>query len=870
MSKNFRSGFKNASIISSIAALVLTAFVLTIDFGAGQNDYLTREEFTKYKMEKRDGDTSRKPSDWFMLSRSYPYDRIPFQSYKRALDRAVELKNANAIDVEFTAEPAGPTNVGGRITAIAVHPDDQDIIYAGAALGGILKSTDGGDSWTPVSDAVPSLSVGDIAMDPANPEVLYFGTGEANSSGDSYAGTGVYKTTDGGDSWEFIGLPDSRHIGRIAIDPLFNNRVYVAAMGSLFNTNPERGLYRSTDYGESWEQVLYISDSTGVIDVVIDPDDTDILYAAAWQRIRNPVYRHVGGVETGIYKSTDGGDSWELLSNGLPEPHEDNGRIGLAIAGSDPDIVYASYVNHPGNMMGIWRTTNSGDSWESRLVYPDTSDFSGFGWYFGQIWVHPNDPDLVYLGDVDMWRSSNGGRNWSSIIGSMHVDMHALYQDPNDPSYMVCGNDGGIYISTNTGGSWRKSYDLPITQFYAITIDQQLPHRLYGGTQDNSTPGTIVGEPDEWEVFFYGDGFYTNVDYTNSNVIYAEAQYGYLGKSTNLGSNWDVIFGSWEHNERSNWSTPVVMSPFDNRTLYYGAERIWRTTNGGNSFSAISPDLTGGPGGGNLVFGTITTISPSTLMEDIIWAGTDDSRVWITTDGGNNWDMVSEDLPERWCTRVTADVFDPACAYVSFSGYKEDDLMPHIFKTTDYGATWNDISGNLGNIPVNDILPDPRNQNRLYIGTDFGVYYTDDGGTTWSWMGDGHPICPVFDLELHDDERILVSGTHGRSMYVFDISATDIPEDENNKPIATFQLHSNYPNPFNSSTTVTFDAGTSADIELNVYDINGRLVRELMDRRVTPGTYSVRFDAEDLASGTYFITLRSGESSQTIKASYIK
>jgi photosystem II stability/assembly factor-like uncharacterized protein len=865
--KNDRNFVFGAGFLSLVILFTILTVVDSSEMLNGRK--ATPESFREYKESVRSDDPSRKPTEWFTIQRAYPFDDIPFESYRQALKQAVDVRNATMSDLEFTATLAGPSNVGGRITALAVHPSDIYTIYAGAALGGVFKSLDGGETWMPISDEVPSLSVGDLAIDPLDPDVLYLGTGEANSSGDSYAGTGLYKTTDGGLSWEFSGLPESYHIGRIAIDPILTNRVYAAVMGKLFNTNPERGVYRSTDSGDSWERVLYISDSTGCIDIVIDPLNTDNIYAAMWERIRHPRYRTVGGLTSGIWKSTDGGDTWNRLSNGLPAPAPDNGRIGLAIAPSNPSILYASYTNHPGYLKGFWRSTDGGDSWESRLTYPDTSDFSSFGWYFGQIWVHPSNPDMIYFGDVSQWKSTNGGSRWSDITGIMHVDMHAMYQHTDDPNYMVVGNDGGVFISMNGGGQWTKCYDLPITQFYAITIDYLTPYRLYGGTQDNSTPGTINGGIDDWEVFFYGDGFYANVDFTNSNVIYAEAQYGYLGKSTDLGHDWDVIFTQYDHGERCNWSTPVVMSPHDNRTLYYGAERVWRTTDGGRNFTAISPDLTGGPGGGNLVFGTITTISPSPLNEDIIWAGTDDSRVWVTTDGGANWDLVSQDLPERWCTRVTADVFEENAAYVSFSGYKVDELVPHIFKTTDYGQTWQDISGNLVDLPVNDILPDPQIPDRLYIGTDFGVYYTDDGGLVWQWMGDGHPICPVMDIELHDGERKLVSGTHGRSMYEFDLTQVGV-DDEDRPPIASYRLYQNYPNPFNASTTISFEARKAGRAKVCVYDVNGRLVTELFNGHVGVGKHTMVFNADNLASGIYFVSLKVGNFSDSRKMTLLK
>jgi len=859
-----RFKYKFAFIASAIFVVAMVLIIVNL----GDKKSISPEKFRTYKMSKRTGDTSKKPTEWFTISRAYPYKDIPYQAYRAALGRAEAIYRASASLDVFPCVPVGPYNVGGRITALAADPNSPGLIYAGAALGGVFKSTDNGENWEPISDDVPSLSVGDIALDPEDSDVLYLGTGEANSSGDSYAGTGLYRTTDGGLSWEFLGLPESRHIGRIAVDPTDNQNIFVACMGSLFSTNPDRGLYRSTNGGDSWEQVLAVNDSTGCIDVVINPQNTDIIYAAMWQRIRGPRDRRVGGVHSGIYRSANGGDDWELLSNGLPVPDTNNGRIGLAIAPSNPNIIYASYVNHPGDFVGVWRSTDSGDFWQSRLVSPGIDQFSGFGWYFGQIWVHPTNENTVYLGDVEFWRSTDGGAHFNDITGAMHVDNHALYQDPTNPSFMINGNDGGLFISQNSGSTWYKIYDLPITQFYAMTIDQSHPERLYGGTQDNSTPRTVDGLPDNWDVVFYGDGFYVNVDFTNSNVIYAEAQYGYLGKSTNLGNNWDVIFSSYDHGERSNWCTPVVMSPHDSQRLFYGAQQVYETTDGGDSWTPISPDLTGGEGGGNLLFGTLTTISQSPLDTNIIWAGTDDSRVWVTDDGGGNWNLVSETLPERWCTRVTADVFDEATAYVTFSGYKVDDLMPHIFKTDDYGLTWNNISGNLEGIPVNDILPDPSRNGWLYIGTDFGMFYTEDGGQIWQAMSPNHPIVPVFDIDLHDATRKLVSGTHGRSMYAFDLSAVEISEPDS-RPLA-YSLNQNYPNPFNAETNITFEAQKAGHVQVNVYDINGRLAETLLDKIMPAGEHRLTFDGSGLASGIYFLSLKADGYQGSKKMTLIK
>ncbi len=765
-------------IIAFLTLLVATAVVF---FVIPQHEKLSndsrgeREEegFERPRAKGKKRDTSFKPSEWFTLSRAYPYRNIPFDAYKRALTRAEELKAEAPTRLTGIWTLSGPTNVGGRVTAMVMDPANPNIVYAGAALGGVFKTTDGGVNWTPISDAVPSLSVGDLAMDPDDPDEIYFGTGEANSSGDSYEGTGIYRTTDGGNSWEYLGLPESRHIGRIAIDPTNSDRIFVAATGTLFGTNPERGIYRSTDAGANWERVLFVSDSTSGIDVVINPTNPDVVFAAMWERIRSPIYRNVGGLTSGIWKSTDGGDTWSRLSGGLPAPSQTIGRIGLAIAPSNPNTVYASYTDNPGYLIGFYRSTDGGVAWSSRLVSPNPLSFSGFGWYFGKLWVNPSDANTVYFGDVSMWKSTDGGAHWGEITGFMHVDQHAWAQSAANPNLIYNGNDGGVFKSTNGGSSWTKLYDLPITQFYAMTIDALTPQRLYGGTQDNSTPRTLDGAPDNWDVLFGGDGFYAAIDFTNSNVIYAEAQYGYLAKSTNLGDYWNIILDGIDGSERVNWCAPVVMSPHNSQILFYGAERLYKTTNGGSYWNAISPDLTGGDGGGNLIYGTITTISQSPITPNIIWVGTDDSRVWVTPNGSTSWNNVSAYLPDRWCTRVTADVFDSAAAYVTFSGYRESDHLPHIFKTTDYGANWSDISGNLVDIPINDVLPDPEHPGRLFVGTDFGMYYTENGGAQWQILGDNHPIGPVFDIDLNNPTRKLVSGTHGRSMYTFDLNQLD-------------------------------------------------------------------------------------------------
>ncbi len=724
--------------------------------------------------EKSEGkEEEKKPNDWFFMQRAYPLGKIPLDQYLASLEQAKAMR-AKAGDKDgIIWSEAGPTNIPGRITDIAVHPEYPNIIYAGAACGGVFKSTDNGASWTPIFDEQGTPSIGALAINPDDPQILYVGTGEANGSGDSYPGTGIYKSTDGGSSWSHIGLEDSYHIGRIALHPKDPEIVFVAACGKLFGTNPERGIYKSTDGGTTWEQKLFISDSTAAIDVALDPTDLNTIYAAMWERLRAPDRRKVGGWTSGIYKSTDGGNSWYQLTNGLPQSADTIGRIGLSVCASSPNVVYAIYCNHPGRFMGVYKSTDYGESWTRTNDSILDGFLGGFGWYFGNLRVDPTNPNRVFVMGVDLYRSTNGGSSWSEVGYSVHVDHHAMFISPMEPNRIYLGCDGGVYLSTNGGTAWSICTNQPSTQFYAITIDHLNPQRLYGGTQDNGTLRTLTGDLDDWEMIHGGDGFYCNVDYTNSNVIYAEYQWGWLRKSTDLGYNWYYIMDGIDYSDRRNWCTPVIMDPVDHNTLYYGSYRLYKTTDGGEWWSPISADLTDGPGGGNLTYGTITTIAVAPSNTQVIYVGTDDANVWVTTDGGDNWIDISAGLPDRWVTRVTVDPYADSVAYVTFSGHRVSSPLPHIYRTTNYGTTWQSISSNLPEGPINDVIVDPQNSSVLYVGSDVGVYITYDLGGSWEPLGTGLPITTVHDLAFHEPTRKLVAGTHGRSMFFCQVPTTD-------------------------------------------------------------------------------------------------
>jgi len=740
--------------------------------------------FSKMKKEGTIVRAKQMPNVYFHMQRSYPIGYIPEESFENYISQGQKMHleaSANkgpAQDVVW--EMAGPTNIPGRITDLAVHPESTQIVYAASAAGGIFKTTDGGINWTAIFDDYGPQSMGAVAIDPDNPDLIYAGTGEANASGDSYEGTGIYKSTDAGQSWTLIGLPESYHIGRILIDPSNSQKIYVAALGQLFGTNSERGVYRSIDGGDNWEKVLYINDTTGCVDIAIDSASGNLL-AAMWFRYRFATERRVGGITSGIYKSTDGGDNWYRLSNGLPAPADTVGRIGLTVEPTT-GTVYAIYANHPGYFMGIYKSTNLGENWARVNDGALSNLFSSFGWYFGNIRVAPGNPDVIYALGVPLYKSEDGGSTWFDADNGIHVDHHALWINPDDINHVYDGCDGGINVSLNGGLSWARFYDMPNTQFYAITIDPTDPDRLYGGTQDNGTMRTLTGNTDDWQRIFGGDGFYCIVDYDDPNNIYLEYQWGNLYKSEDGGYSfyWAMNGIDPYGTDRHNWNTPIAIDPIDHNTLYYGSNFLYKTSDGAANWFAISPDLTDGPGPGNLTFGTITTIDVSPVDNDVIYAGTDDGNVWVTRNGGNTWYDISSGLPDRWITRVTADSNVDSIVYVTLSGYRLSEETPHIFRSINFGNSWTTIDGNLPDGPINDVIVDPLYDSTLFVGTDIGVYVTANLGQTWDPLGTGIPlVTPVHDLDFHAPTRLLVAGTHGRSMYKTNVNCfgTDTDQD---------------------------------------------------------------------------------------------
>jgi photosystem II stability/assembly factor-like uncharacterized protein len=703
-------------------------------------------------------------NDWFLAQRSYPFNDIPagaHETMRRVMRSRFSGKDrpreSNAVT---NWSLVGPSNIGGRVMAVLVHPTNPDIIYAGSASGGVWKSTDFGGTWANIFNE--SYSVGALAFEPGDPNTVYVGTGENSPAGvATYPGNGIWRSTDAGATWTNIGLADIGYTGKIAINPSNPKTIYVAAIGLYRAKTTQRGIFRSTDRGATWTKVLYLNDTTCAIDVVINPLDTAQVYAAMWTRYRTPHVSVISGPSSGLYRSDDAGAHWSLVTDGFPNNDPNLGRISLTYSPSVPYIMYALTQSGVG-WGGMYRSSDGGLSWA--LTYDGTANGEGQVWYNNVVTVDPGNPDALWAGMTTLYKSTNGGSTFSGapIVGAYHPDHHAMVYAPSDPSRVVLGNDGGIFTSTDGGASWWKSYNLPITQFYAGAVSAQNPNRIMGGAQDNNSMQTHDAVVGTWSPMYCCDGFYCLIDPTDSNYVYAEYQNGGLGYSTNGGGSFSYGGNGTIGGDRWNWETPIAMDLQHPKTLYTGSQRVYRTKNNMQLWTPISGDLTYGNGGR---VGMISTIDVSRTDSNVVYVGTDDGRVWVTTNGGTTWTDIALTLPLRWVTRVTVDPDSAQIAYVTLSGFIENDMAGHVYRTTNFGNTWSNIGTSLPDIPVNDIVVDPGNRSTLYIATDLNVMVSYNLGASWSLFGDGLPEVPVHDLALHAGSRTLVAFTHGRSAF---------------------------------------------------------------------------------------------------------
>ena len=735
----------------------------------------------------------------------------------------------------------GPTNVSGRATDIAVADrNGQRRIYAAYATSGVWKTDDDGKTWQAIFDDMPSTSIGDIAVAPSNPDIVWVGTGEANIFRASMAGVGVYKSTDAGRTWTHMGLTDTQTIGRVLVHPTNPDVVYVAATGHEWTDNEMRGVFKTTDGGRNWTKIFYKSPRTGANDLVMDPRDPNVLYAAMWQRIRRkwsdprvePGYK-----EGGVFKTTDGGKTWTDVSQGLPAP-EHRGRIGVDIARSQPDTIYAFVDNYEIGRMAkpgqndaygrpmpegkgfikgadVYRSDDGGTSWrqtsrqdDAMINYLNNNQSGTYGWVFGQIRVDPTNPDTIWILGVPLSKSTDGGRTFSPVRG-MHSDHHGLWIDPANTNIIYNANDGGFYQTADGGQTWRFAVAAAGAQFYNVELDTSSPFWAYGSIQDH---GSYRGRVDlsagrdriaavAWESAPGGEGSHHAVDPTNPNIVYTHGFYGSFsrtdlsvpaggGRGRGRGADPAAAAPAGPQRNtpirptdptaelRAQWMAPFIISPHDSSIVYAGFQFVFRSTNRGDSWDRISPDLTSnksdemGENPSAIPYQSIVAMAESPRKKDLLYIGSDDGKLHSTIDGGKEWKELTDRLPvRRWISRVVPSQFADGTVYVTQRGREDDDFAPYVYKSTDYGQTLRSIASGLPAGPVNVIREDPRDANTLYVGTDFGAYVSTNGGASWQVLGRNLPSVQVSDLQFHKRDNVIVISTYGRGMWALDALA---------------------------------------------------------------------------------------------------
>ncbi|MCP4710662.1 MAG: glycosyl hydrolase [Planctomycetes bacterium] len=748
----------------------------------------------------------------------------------------------------------GPAR-GGRVTAVIGVPGEPLVYYMGATGGGVWKTVDAGISWRPVSDGFfKTGSVGAIAVAPTDHNVIYVGMGEAPVRGNVSHGDGVYKSTDAGKTWKHIGLGDSRHISRIRIHPNNADVVYVAAMGHLFGPNRQRGVFRSVDGGDNWENILFVDENTGTVDLAMDAVNPRVLYAGFWQVKRTPYSLESGGAGSGLYKSTDSGDTWQELTNGLPRGIK--GKIGVAVSPVNPDRVWAIVEADDG---GIFRSDNAGASF--RRVNEDRS-WRQRAWYYSRIYTDTQDPDTIYVLNTALGKSIDGGATFTSIRVP-HGDNHDLWIAPDDNQRMINGNDGGANVSFNGGGGWSRQDNQPTAQFYHVITDNQFPYRVYGAQQDNSTV-SISSQGNASSMEFYsvggGESGYIAPHPINPDIVYAGSYGGHLTRYdhfTGFTRNIHVWpdnpmgWGTAQLKYRFQWTFPIVISPHDPDKLYVAANVLFLSTDSGQSWKPISGDLTTneksmqGPSGGPIThdntgveyYCTIFAVAESPLQEDVIWAGSDDGLVHVTRSGGNRWANVTPSNMPEWgmVSIIEPSPHNAATAYMAVNRYKLDDFKPYIYKTEDFGRSWRLITDGIANDAfVRTVREDPNKKGLLYTGTETGVYYSANDGESWTSLQLNLPVVPITDMVVKQNDLVLA--TQGRAFWILDdLTPLQQLADDNNSSVTLFEPRDTYRT---RSARVSLwyllgeDVDPDSEVKMEIFDTSRELIQSYSGRSV--------------------------------------
>ena len=685
----------------------------------------------------------------------------------------------------------GPAVMGGRTVDIEAVEKKPWVIYAAVGPSGVWKSESAGVAWSPVFFKESTVSVGDVTIAQSHPDIVWVGSGESTCRNSVTIGDGVYKTTDGGKTWTNMGLKETRHISRIIINPGDPNIVYVAAMGHLWGPNADRGIFKTSDGGKTWKKVLYVNENTGCADLAMDPSDSLILYAAAYEHRRQPYFFSSGGPGSGLYKTVDGGETWTRLTKDLPEGTL--GRIGLDVARSTPGVVYALIEHKEG---GVWRSEDRGESWKRMCNTETYRRVNTRPFYYSHIRVDPTNDKVVYVQSTGFHVSTDGGQKFKAIGAGIHSDHHALWIDPSNPLHLIAGNDGGVDISHDGGKTWLPVQSMDLAEVYQVGYDMRRPYYVYCGLQDNgswagpsATPDVGGIANDDWVFIGGGDGFFTQADPNDPNTVYGNSQLNGLYRY-----DWRILknkairptAGLADPPFRFNWNSPIHISPHDSNTVFTGGHFLFKSPDRGMTWEIISPDLTtndpekqkdsGGPitldNSGAEMHCTITTIAESPLEKGTIWCGTDDGNLQITRDGGKTWSNIIgniKGLPRNtWCSRLEASQFDAGTAYAAFDGHRTDDYATYVYKTTDYGKAWKSIKGNLPFGWVHVVREDVKNKDLLFVGTEFGIQASLDGGFSWFSLKNNLPTVAVHDIAVHPRDNDLIIGTHGRGVWILE------------------------------------------------------------------------------------------------------
>ncbi|MFN0215216.1 MAG: hypothetical protein ACKVT2_13250 [Saprospiraceae bacterium] len=713
------------------------------------------------------------PYEMFSFQRSYPYPDFDWAGWRKTLQQTRIAETAQARQLNCGSNVTawtqqGPMNVGGRCNALAAKPDDENTVLAGFSGGGIFKSIDGAVNWHPVFDDNPELAIGDISFDPSNPNIVYAGTGDPNVPLNVFNGDGIYKSTDAGESWQHLANSPTGIVSKIIVHPSNPAVIWAATMGNPYVRDNQRGIYKSTDGGNSWQQVLFVSDQAGASDLVQSSSNPQILYASFWDRIRNNFESVIYGPHARVYKSTDGGDTWVQLGGGLPTGT--NGRTGLAISYTNPDKLYVLYMDSLSTPGSLHKTTDGGLSWTPVNIIQLEDACSDFGWYFGKIRTNPNDDEELYFLAVQMWRKPAGNPGWFNA-GSGHADSHDLIFTASGRRYWA--TDGGVYRNDGQA-TWVKALNLPVTQFYRTNFNPHEPNLYWAGAQDNGIQKGSGLNPNNWQSIFTADGFNCAFDPADAMHFWVETQNGVVHETTDGGMSWQFGSQGLSTSDRTNWDTPIFMSPHMPNRLYGGTYRAYAKDAGGG-WGTISGDLTDGN-----IFGarfhTVSCINESPVTMNKLVAGSSDGNVWRREPAGA-WTNITAGLPDRYVTSVYYSPTQSNRLFVSHSGFRDNENIPHIHRSDDNGSSWQDISADLPQMPVNDLFILPGQQDQvLFAATDAGVYFTLNGGIAWKRLGGNMPYIPVFDLAHNPVRKELVAATFARGIWTFPIDSVFVQQ----------------------------------------------------------------------------------------------